>query len=247
MANIRILAVEDDPILAETLELLVEELGYLMIAVVDNSAEALRMHKATLPDLVLMDIQIKGDLNGIQVAEKMIIERSTPIIFITSLRDREVFEQAKQLGPHAFLNKPFDELSIQNAIELAIARIGSPDSSMAASQWHEEVVTKKELFVKVKRRLVKLDFDEVLWSEVEGKYVLIHTKEEKLELRISLKDLAAKLPAGMFVRVHRNYLVNLSKISDIDLERNLIKVGGSELPLGTSYRENVLNRISTLG
>lgn len=247
MANIRILAVEDDQILAETLELLVEELGYLMIAVVDNSAEALRMHKATLPDLVLMDIQIKGDLNGIEVAQKMITERPTPVIFITSLRDRDVFEQAKQLGPYAFLNKPFDEVSIQNAIELAVTRIAAEGVSNPIGQWSQDVVTSQELFVKVKNRLVKLDFQDVLWAEVEGKYVFIITAEEKLELRIALKDLEAQLPTGMFVRVHRNYLVNLSRSTGIDLDRSIINVGDSELPLGTSYRENVLNRISTLG
>jgi DNA-binding LytR/AlgR family response regulator len=247
MGTIRILAVEDDPILAETLDLLVEELGYLMIAVVDNSAEALRMHKATLPDLVLMDIQIKGDLNGIEVAQKMIEERSTPVIFITSLRDRDVFERAKQLGPYAFLNKPFDEVSIQNAIELAITRIAAEDPSVPAGHWNHDVVTSQELFVKVKNRLVKLDFEDVLWAEVEGKYVFIVTAEDRLELRIALKDLEARLPTGMFIRVHRNYLINIAAIKGIDLEMNQIQISDNTLPMGSSYRENVLKRLSTLG
>ncbi len=247
MADIRILAVEDDLILAETLELLVEELGYLMIAVVDNSSEALRMHKATLPDLVLMDIQIKGELNGIEVAEKMIAERPTPIIFITSRRDREAFEQAKQLGPHAFLNKPFDELSIQNAIELAVSSVAQQSAGTLSTPWQQEVVTNQEIFIKVKNRLVKLHFSDVLWAEVEGKYVHIVTSEVRLELRIALKDLEAQLPTGVFARSHRNYLINISSVSDIDLEKNLIIVNGHQLPLGVSYRENVLNRLNTLG
>lgn len=247
MGQIRILAIEDDPILADTLGLLVEELGYLMIAVVDNSTEALRMFKATLPDLVLMDIQIKGQLNGIEVAQRMMEERPTPIIFITSLRDRDIFEQAKAIGPHAFLNKPFDELSVQNAIELAVSRMIADDKSSPAATWNQEVITGSELFVKVKNRLVKLAFQDVRWAEVEGKYAYIVTNEARLEIRIALKDLEKRLPTGMFIRVHRNYLVNIKQVSSIDLDTHQITVSNQQIPLGSRFRDAVLKSLSTLG
>ncbi len=83
-SKISILAIEDDPIQAQSLMLTVAATGHHLVKVVDNGNDALVLHKSVKPDLVLMDITIKGDLNGIEVAERMNDFRPTPIIFVTS-------------------------------------------------------------------------------------------------------------------------------------------------------------------
>src|SRR5258708_36616224 len=120
MASIRILAVEDDPIYSETIRMIVEQSGYELAGQFANGEEALLAIKAIKPDLLLLDIHIEGALNGIQLAEK--IGDGIPTMFITSLREREIFEKAKTTKPIAFILKPFDSLMLQNTIDLAVSQ-----------------------------------------------------------------------------------------------------------------------------
>ena len=243
MSTIRILAVEDDPIIAETIEVLVEELGYELIEVVDNGQEALRMHKAARPDLVLIDIKIKGGIDGIEVAYRMNQHSPTPVIFITSMKDPEIFRQAKEVVPLAYVTKPFDETSLQYAIELAVSRIADKKQE---DLYSGDILNEDKFFIKDKNHLTKVDFSEILWVEVEGKYIQIKTKDRKLEVRIALKDLERKLPRKSFMRIHRKYLINLDIIKDVDLEKGIVKTEDEELPLGVNFRESFMKRLNLL-
>lgn len=245
MSKIRILVVEDDPIIGETLELVVEEMGYELIEVIDNGPEALRLHKASLPDLVLMDVKINGKMDGIEVATRMNESRPTPIIFITSMTDQNTFQQAKEVVPLAYLTKPFNEVSLQFAIELAISKIDGDKKGQ--TPWKKDVVGNNNFFIKVKNHLTKVDFDEIHWASVEGKYIEIVTAEKMLEVRIALKELEQKLPKNKFLRVHRNFLVNLDHLKDVDLDNNLLFIGERSIALGAGYRESVLKKLNLLG
>lgn len=245
MSKIRVLVVEDDPIIAETLELAVEDMGYELIEVIDNGPEALRLHKASQPDLVLMDVKINGKMDGIEVATKMNEVRPTPIIFITSMIDQTTFQQAKEVVPLAYLTKPFNEVSLQFAIELAVSKM---EGDLAGqTSWKTDIMGSNNFFVKVNNRLVKVTFDEIHWVSVEGKYIEIVTSDKKLEVRIALKDLEKRLPKDSFLRVHRNFMINLNHLKDVDLDSNLLFIGERSVALGTGYREAVLRKLNLLG
>ena len=114
----KILIVEDDPIYADAIEMMIEKMGHQTIGITENSNEVLRMVKATQPDLLLLDICIKGEADGIQIAEQ--IPASIPVIFITSLHDQQTFDRAKKTTPFAYITKPIDQKSLQRSIELAL-------------------------------------------------------------------------------------------------------------------------------
>src|SRR5690606_20182622 len=90
MENFKILIVEDNPGFALEMEILVKEAGYDLIGVVNNSEDALEMVRSKKPDLVVMDINIMGKKNGVEVA-KEIKDDEVPVIFVTSITDRSVF------------------------------------------------------------------------------------------------------------------------------------------------------------
>src|SRR4051794_12616742 len=122
-----ILAVEDDPIYAEGLQLLLAELGYTQFSIADNAIDALKLFKEQPPDLLLMDIEIAGPLNGIEFVEIASAIRKTPVIYVTAYSDANTFDKAKQTAPSAYLIKPYNAKHLELAMELALFQNSGKD------------------------------------------------------------------------------------------------------------------------
>ena len=116
----RILVVEDEAIVAADIQDRLEALGYVIAGWGTTGDEALDLARTTNPDLILMDIMLKGPMNGIQAAHLVRIELSLPVIFLTANSDEAVLEQAKISEPFAYLLKPFEERQLRTNIEMAL-------------------------------------------------------------------------------------------------------------------------------
>ncbi len=240
-----VLIVEDEPNYSDTLEMFIDELGYQVIGVAQEGKTALNLFKTSKPDIVLMDINLNGEMTGIDVAKEFQSIQHTPIIFITSFDDKETFDRAKATGPYGYLIKPFDPDTLERSMELALQRAHSDDAK-AFEQSQSGVLAKNAFFVKERNRLVKVEINEILWVEVEDKYINLFTENRKYTLRQSLKDLAEKLDPTKFVQTHRSYIVNASKIQDIDLHLFVIRINETEIPLGKSYKDELVQRLQML-
>lgn len=115
-----ILVVEDEAIIGADIQATLEGLGYRVPRVVASGADALAAMDALHPDLVLMDIRIQGDLDGVETAKQVRRERDVPIVFLTSHSDQATLERAKEAGPQAYLLKPFDEKDLRTTIEVTL-------------------------------------------------------------------------------------------------------------------------------
>ena len=122
-STIKILIVEDEMIIAANTSLQLTNLGYEVSGIVSRGEDALLHIKENLPDIVLLDIQLKGELDGIETAHQMQKDFNIPIIYLTSNVDEAHFERAKRTNPYAFISKPFKKLDLQHAIELTANRI----------------------------------------------------------------------------------------------------------------------------
>jgi len=116
----RILVIEDEAIVAADIQDRLEVLGYEVAGWGTTGAEALELARTTNPDLILMDIMLKGPMNGIQAAHIVRVELSLPVIFLTANSDEAVLEQAKISEPFAYLLKPFEERQLRTNIEMAL-------------------------------------------------------------------------------------------------------------------------------
>jgi AmiR/NasT family two-component response regulator len=116
----RILVIEDEAIVAADIQDRLETLGYEVAGWGTTGAEALELARSSKPDLVLMDIMLKGPMNGIQAAHLVRVELSLPVIFLTANSDEAVLEQAKISEPFAYLLKPFEERQLRTNIEMAL-------------------------------------------------------------------------------------------------------------------------------
>ena len=116
----RIMIVEDEQITAADLEASLEDLGYAVTAIASSGKQAIRSAETTLPDLVLMDIRIKGEMDGVDAARQIRQRFDIPVIYLTAHADDETLERAKSAEPLGYIVKPFQESELRAAIQMAL-------------------------------------------------------------------------------------------------------------------------------
>lgn len=117
MKLIHILIVEDELILAKNLARKLKRCGYQIVGIVDSGIKAIAKVAETQPDLILMDIVLKGDLNGIATSQKIQADRQIPIIYLSSYSDRNTLKQARETHPQGYILKPYNIEDVKATIE----------------------------------------------------------------------------------------------------------------------------------
>lgn len=117
----RLLIVEDEAITALDLKYSLEELGYEIVDTVDTGQDAIDTAAETVPDIVLMDIKLKGDMDGIEAAE-IISELRIPIVHLTANTDTDTFEKSNVKGSYGFISKPYDINKLDKTLQITIKR-----------------------------------------------------------------------------------------------------------------------------
>ncbi|BDZ67863.1 response regulator [Methanobacterium ferruginis] len=120
MSDVSIMLVEDEIIVAADVKLRLESMGYQVLGIVDNGEEAIKTAGEKKPNLVLMDIVLKGEMDGIEAAQKIRELYDIPIIYLTAYSDEKTLERAKVTEPFGYVLKPFEDREIQSAIEMAL-------------------------------------------------------------------------------------------------------------------------------
>jgi DNA-binding LytR/AlgR family response regulator len=242
---IKILIVEDEMIIAANTSLQLTNLGYEVSGIVSRGEEALVHIKNNLPDIILLDIRLKGKLDGIETAHQMQKNFNIPIIYLTSNVDDANFERAKKTNPYAFISKPFKKLDLQHAIELTTNRIIETEIKISEEQINEpSFVLSDRIFVRHNDRIVKIIIADILYIEADRNYCRIHSKGKIFLLVVTLKDIEKKLPKEYFIRVHRSYIINLLQIDEVAAKH--LVISRKAIPLSKSLRADLLTRLQTI-
>jgi DNA-binding LytR/AlgR family response regulator len=249
MTKPKILISEDEIIIAEDLAACLEELGYQTCAI-DSGEDTLEMIRTMQPDLVLLDVNLKGDADGIEIGSRIREEFDIPFIYLTAYADKATLDRAKKTEPDGFLAKPFDEKNLRSAIELALYKHDSVHKPMENGTSAATKLTKESephtdyIFVKVKHRIIKVHYSEILWVEAYDNYSFIVTVDQKYLVSSTLKDMEHKLPSNNFVRVHRSYIANLDKVEA--LEESAVVFSKGDIPIGKSYKKALMSRFNII-
>ena len=118
----KILIVEDEIIIAIDLKIRLENLGYFVPGIAVNGDDAIKKTGEKNPDLILMDIVLNGEKDGIEVAQQIRDQYNIPIIYLTGSQNNSLMERAKITEPYGYINKPFDNIEIENTIQLAVSK-----------------------------------------------------------------------------------------------------------------------------
>lgn len=245
---IRVLIVEDEPLFAEQLEAALQDLGYEVVGPAADARIALALHRTETIDLALLDVQLRGATDGVELAQQLLAHRPIPLIFLTSRADGETFGRAQELGPAAYLTKPVAADALQRAIALALSNFSAkyPAADTFLQVPGGEALP-DTLFIKENGMLEKIRLSEVQWVTADDKICRLTLASRTVQVRMPLRELVRHLPAESFVQIQRSYYVNLNHIERLDTARHLVQVGEHILPVSRMLQEELLRRLRTIG
>lgn len=240
----RIMIVEDEELMADRIEMQLEKLGYALFAAVDNSEDALNALTDSQPDLILMDVNIEGEYDGIELVDMIHRQWDIPVIFISANHDNGTFRRISRTNPLGFLTKPFTEIQLQRSIELAFHQLGQPKPD--AFDIGEEQGPNSQhdfIFLKSRRKLHRIKITEIFYLEADGRHTQVHTIDKKFLIRLTLKEMTDKVNNGNFIQSHRSFVVNMDKIKTIDLEDSVIILDNMHIPISRREKDKVLEKL----
>lgn len=120
MSKVRVLIVEDEVFTADQEEKRLLELGYEIVGKADTGVDAVQLARETRPDLVLMDIKLRGNMDGIDAANEIKTKLDIPVIYVTAYADDDLLQRARVTEPFGYILKPFDDKELKSNIEIAL-------------------------------------------------------------------------------------------------------------------------------
>lgn len=235
MANIKCILIDDEPPALGLLKNYATRVPFLdVISTFTNAVEALEFISNNKVDLVYMDVQMP-ELSGIELAER--IAPPTRIVFCTAFENYAV--QGFRLDALDYLVKPFN---YNDFLKTAIK----------AREWFElnemnknSAPTPQHLFVKSGYKTIRIDLSKVLHFEGLKDYIKIYLENHASPILtlMTMKNMISILPPSHFIRTHRSFIVNLSKIDSF--EKSHINIGDKEVPISDSYKSDFMRTIDT--
>ncbi len=248
MSKTNVLVVEDESIVSKDIQHSLKKLGYNVVGSADTGEKAIDLAVDLEPDVVLMDIMLKGDINGIEAAQNIKRKVSIPVIYLTAYADEGTLSRAKVTEPYGYIIKPFKEIDIHTSIEMAIYKHNKEKEIRNERDLLYNIVEGREdkdiVFVKSNSRLVKVKTEDIYFVEALKDYVVINTFTARYTIHSTMKDIERKLPHDQFLRVHRSFIIRLDKIAAIEQPNIILENDKKVIPIGGSYKDVLQSRIN---
>lgn len=234
MSKYSCLIVDDEPIAREIVETYCNYLPSLQVAgLCGNALEAKDILREQKIDILFLDINMPV-LDGIAFLKTL--KHQPQVIFTTAYK--EYASDAFDLSACDYLLKPFSLERFIVAVDKAIDRL---QGSSASKQPLQDQKEDNFIFIRNNGKIYKIWLDDLLYAEASGNNTKIITSELSLLPAMTLSNLEEMLPSSKFLRTHRSFIVNKSKITHI--EGNRVFIGNTEIPIGNNYREGFLKEI----
>ncbi len=231
MKHLKILIVEDEVLIAEDLKDTLLEFGILEIEMAHNKIIAFKQIKEFEPDIVLLDIRMKKELDGLEVGKFLMTETTIPFIYITAHSDVAMIKDIIKTKPISYITKPFKMSDLFASITLAMNQI----------QQLKNVPKQIKLETGTSTQMVNID--DILYIESEGNYIYVYCTDSKYTLRQSLDSIANKLSNTHFFRIQRSYIININKIGAYS--KKTVTINGVELPISRTLVDEFEARLNS--
>ena len=232
--NYRVLVVDDEPLAINVIKRYLESFeNFELAATAQNAIDAFSIISKEEIDVVFLDINMPT-MSGLDLIRNL---KDPPLVVITTAF-REYAVESFELEAIDYLVKPISLERFMNSISRIEKRL-----SLNTTEIIKEInpttssTNKDHVFLKVDKRMVKVKFDDIIFIESLKDYVCVKTHSEKLINHNNLVSIAELLPKDEFVRIHRSYIISLSKVKAI--EGNCVEIDGKLLPIGRNYQKHI--------
>src|SRR5690606_26383931 len=233
--TISVMSVEDQLLVAEDIRLKLEKHGMHVTGLYVSGEEAIERLHDDNPDLVLMDINLAGKMDGVEAAELMQRSGRIPVVYLSELSDQDTFRRARKTMPESYLTKPFRETDLVHAIEIAFNNTRTRGN--AVPEKRNDFVflrTDNQVFVKVR-------IDDILFLRAERAYCDVVCADKTYTLSNSMNQVAEQIGSSFLIRIHRSYMVNVNHITGFD--GNVVRVGNHELQMSKEMKNDVMAQL----
>ncbi|MFT4576808.1 MAG: two-component system LytT family response regulator [Polaribacter sp.] len=228
--------VDDEPVAREILISFIEKVPNLnLIISCKNALEAFEVINKQKVDLFFLDINMP-DVSGLSLAK--MIGKDSKVIFTTAYREYAV--EGFNLKAVDYLLKPIAFERFLEAVNKYFETFKIADNTLAKVKEKESVF----FFVRSERKMVKINFEDILYIESLSDYVKIHQVNKTIVTRETITNIEAKLPQSEFLRIHRSYIVALKSIESYTNE--FIEIQNKALPISRTYKESILRKMENI-
>ncbi|MEL7123632.1 MAG: LytTR family DNA-binding domain-containing protein [Bacteroidota bacterium] len=235
---INVIIVDDEPLAQDVLETYIQKIPELnLVRKCSNALEANEALKAEDIDLMFLDIQMP-QLTGIDFLKTL---TKPPLVIFTTAYSNYAIE-GFELNALDYLLKPISLERFMKAVNKAIEQLELQNKEGSNSSGSNDTDGTDYFFVKADKKLVKVNFDDIIYIEGLKDYVIIRMNNSRVITLQTMKSLEDKLPSHIFKRIHRSYIINLEKINAIvgNMVEVIEKNQPKHLPIGKNYREDLL-------
>ncbi|WP_431166628.1 LytR/AlgR family response regulator transcription factor [Tenacibaculum halocynthiae] len=234
-APIKVYIVEDIAISRMSLETMLLENNYIVSGSAAKAEVAWIDIQQTKPNLILLDINLSGDKNGIWLAQKVRENFKIPIVYLTAYGDQQTLKEVLETKPNGYLMKPYQEATLLTTITIAL-------NNFLESEKEREVFKENNdsdvfIFIKDRSMKVKININDIYYIKSDGNYLEIKLKEKKYVVRNKLMEFKKQLPHTIFFQSHQRYLVNISKIKVVG--KDYVSINDENIPLSLKYKKDL--------
>lgn len=231
MDNLRILIVNEEVLIADDLKDLLHSFGQRDICLAHSKDEAIKQLDIFKPEVAILDIRIEKEMDGVEIGDYINFNHQIPFIYVTAQSDMAMIKEIVKTKPTAYFTKPIKIPDLLVSLYLI------------ASQTEQN--KKSCLHIKNGYDVVIIPFDTILYIEGEGNYINIYYGEKKIVSRQSLDSIMEFLVPKLFFRIHRSYIINISKVRRYS--RKEVEIKGNILPVSRNIAEefDALMKIQT--
>lgn len=230
--SIKVLIVEDEMLVAEDLSDFLSDAGYIVCGIALNALECFSLIEIKSPHVILMDIHLKGKMDGVAIAGELSRTRQIPVIFLTAYSDQAMLERVLTVEPASFISKPFNQKDVQMAIELACKKHYGKSLPADCDETLGDCVYVRE--GKVHKRV---EVANICYVEAKGSYSEIVTSTKRFLLSYNLSYFLKHVRNPALKKVHRSYVVNINKVESLDC--TTLRVNGTAIPVSRQYQKDV--------
>ncbi|MBS4040221.1 MAG: response regulator [Flavobacteriales bacterium] len=217
----KVFIVEDEQDLADNMAAILRSSGFDVVGKEDSGEIAVKKIQQSKPDLILMDIMLKGEMDGIELTQKIREKSNVPIIFTTAYYEQMYLERVSDINYDSFILKPITKDVLITTITLAFLKV------------KRKKVEKNILNIRDKGFLVPIDEDDIIMLKADGLYTRIYTTTRQYVIRDILKDVIGKLSEKKFIRIHKSYLVNLDYVTAFNAKE--VTIANYIVPIRRGY------------